>query len=135
VLQEATCIGLVLKALTTSTPIVRAILSLVGYWYWLLCPPGEGREKLRGLSGWKAKQVGRELRAPDYPSSGDLEFRRKICLAIDSKIERCPRLKELLKNNTLPITHYYVYGGLVRTAPGSDWVWEYYMKKAEELRS
>lgn len=36
--------------------------SVEGYWYWLQCPAGAARERLRPLHGHRAKQIGRELR-------------------------------------------------------------------------
>lgn len=80
--------------------------SLEGYWYWLGAPDSEPRrEQLRRLWGFKAKQLGRELRGT-APASED--FQVKICRAVQAKCEQNPGILEMLKESTLPLEHYYV---------------------------
>lgn len=95
--------------------------SIEGYWYWLGCTHKD-KDKLRKLSGFKAKQVGRELRALDWQDSP--EFKRKICDAITYKIKNSKFLQEFL-DSKLPFCHYYNYGGKVVEPEDGRWVIEH----------
>lgn len=75
--------------------------SIEGYWYWLSCKD----DRLRKLSGFEAKKLGRELRAADWVK--DEWFKEKILKAIQIKLDD---LRSELKGITLPFAHYYVYG-------------------------
>lgn len=81
--------------------------SIEGYWYWL-GTNSERKEELRHVSGWKAKELGRELRGEDFQSTD--EFKRKICAAIRLKIESNSKMLLSLQETSLPLAHYYVYG-------------------------
>ncbi len=98
--------------------------SIEGYWYWLLSDSPE-KERLRNLSGWKAKSFGREIKASDWCQ--DNWFQDKIKKALKEKIKQAP---ENFKTSTLPFTHYYVYGGKVVEVTHGGWIIEY----IEELR-
>lgn len=98
--------------------------SVEGYWYWLQCPDGAARERLRPLHGFRAKQVGRELRIPDYARVHDLEFRRRVARAIREKIRQTPGLAAMLAASTLPFAHYYVYGEKVVVPANNQWILE-----------
>jgi hypothetical protein len=100
--------------------------SIEGYWYWLSCK----NDKLRHVWGFKAKELGRELRAKDWVE--DPEFKGKIKAAIKNKVENSP-LKDTFKNSTLPFAHYYVYSGKVVEVPKSDWIIEYITQLREEM--
>lgn len=93
--------------------------SIEGYWYWLGSDKPE-REALRKLSGFAAKQFGRDIRAKDWQDSND--FKNKILEAIQIKIEGYPKYKELFLENELPLTHYYVYGDKVVDVPNAQWI-------------
>jgi hypothetical protein len=106
----------------TLTPILTSdgkFSSIEGYWYWLGCEHKD-KEVLRDLSGFRAKQVGRELRAKDWQDSN--EFKEKILAAIKIKINTYPYILKLFKENKLPFTHYYVYGDKVIDVPGAKWI-------------
>jgi len=81
--------------------------SVEGYWYWLGCK----NDRLRTLSGFAAKQQGRLLKAADW--NNEPEFKACIQRAIKAKLEAHPRINELLKANSLPLVHYYVFGSVV----------------------
>lgn len=94
----------------TKTPIETEdgyFESIEGYWYWL-GTNHERKDELRHVSGWQAKSLGREIKSEDWQSSDD--FKRKICAAITIKINSNSKMLLALKENTLPLTHYYVYG-------------------------
>lgn len=93
--------------------------SVEGYWYWLSCKD----DNLRKLSGWKAKEYGRKVGAKDWLK--DDEFKRKIKLAIEAKLQRWGQVRQLLQSCSLPLTHYYCYGGKVVNVPEADWILEY----------
>lgn len=109
--------------------------SVEAYWYWLQCDDAVARERLRDLHGFRAKQVGRELRVPDYGRVHDVEFRRSIARAIREKIRQTPALARLLAASTLPFTHYYVYGAKVVTPANNEWILETITYYRTRLRS
>jgi hypothetical protein len=113
--------------------------SIEGYWYWLLTDyedhfvEAEEREKLRLLSGWKAKEAGRKLlekcgRSKEFPFEWEAsEFRAKIIDAFILKLKEDIYMASALAYNTKPLTHYYVYGEKVVTPGGCGWMidaWE-----------
>jgi uncharacterized phage-like protein YoqJ/predicted NAD-dependent protein-ADP-ribosyltransferase YbiA (DUF1768 family) len=95
--------------------------SVEGYWYWLGLSPASHRDDLRSLWGFEAKSRGRSLRGEDYPNVPN--FREKILKAVFSKIEANPEMKRVVLSSTLPLVHYYVYGGAIKKDERSDWLW------------
>lgn len=93
--------------------------SIEGYWYWLLT----GDERLRSKYGYQAKQLGREVLAgmQELPMTRSLTFQHKIEEALHVKMQSHPRWLQALRQCTLPLTHYYVYGG--KTVVPKDWRW------------
>jgi hypothetical protein len=108
--------------------------SIEGYWYYLKT----GGERLRSLSGFAAKQLGRSLPlCPQYHSKTDPEsvFRFMIEEAIRAKAKRRPDMVRRLKRCELPLAHYYVFGNppVVKDA-GYKWIldiWDKIRKEAE----
>jgi predicted NAD-dependent protein-ADP-ribosyltransferase YbiA (DUF1768 family) len=103
--------------------------SIEGYWYWLGTDDSE-RERLRKAVGFAAKKIGRQLGSLDYPRSS--MFRLKIAAAIMAKLLSNERMAELLTDNTLPLAHYYVFGGRVIEPKSGKWVLEV-LHMCEEL--
>lgn len=102
--------------------------SVEGYWYWLSCDPTNARrDELRGVSGFAAKklgrQLGRQLGSPDYRYDGD--FKARILEAIRLKLEGNPLMLGQLRKCQLPLRHYYVYGGRAIEDGGSQWMLDY----------
>lgn len=100
--------------------------SVEGYWYWLGCK----NDRLRTAYGYGAKKLGRELGAPDW-LDGD-EFRRKILVAIKSKIKMLTNsdLQQLL---LLPLTHYYIHNGrVIDMGPRCQWILDGIISMAKE---
>lgn len=101
--------------------------SVEGYWYWLGCRD----ERLRGLWGFKAKQVGRAqeviVSEPDFV---DL-----IKVAITNKIMFNPPIREGLIRSTLPFDHYYMYGGKIVRPKKHWWVIEHIEYVREQLQT
>lgn len=93
--------------------------SIEGYWYWLGCTH-KNKDLLRGVYGYKAKQLGRDLRAEDWPSFDG--FQDKISRAIVIKLDTYPDYKEQLLNSTLPLVHYYTYGNNIIQVPEANWI-------------
>ena len=81
--------------------------SVEAYWYWLGTNHPD-KEQLRPLYGFRAKELGRQLKGLDWQESDD--FKDKILAAIKNKIESNQRMSNLLFENELPLAHYYVYG-------------------------
>lgn len=88
--------------------------SIEGYWYWLLTPEEHpGRESLRQVSDYRAKEVGKAIAYETVTIEDPTDtpqFRRKIRNAIWNKIASSPELQSLMMANELPYAHYYVYG-------------------------
>lgn len=106
--------------------------SIEGYWYWL--QTGQHHAELRKLHGFRAKQVGRQLRGPVVPGTlPSFEFEERIKIALRCKIEQHPRIQTLLKESKLPFLHYYVTNGRVddRT-PGALWMIDVFTKWREQ---
>ena len=89
--------------------------SIEGYWYWLGCR----HDRLRVLSGFAAKQFGRECEKAVV--LGPLEFRAKVCRAIRVKALQRPDMLAELRANQLPLAHYYVFNNKVKPA-GGEWI-------------
>lgn len=85
--------------------------SIEGFWYWL--STGGNRNEFRALHGFKAKEVGRLIRE-ELQREGGLaiveDFDAKIKKAILCKIEQNTELRKALKESSLPLTHYYIWG-------------------------
>lgn len=81
---------------------------------------GSFDERLRKLSGYNAKKLGEELdRGIRLPED---VFRRLVVEAMKRKVEADNQLETFLKRSTLPLTHYYCYGGKVINI--SKWQWQ-----------
>lgn len=106
--------------------------SIEGYWYWLNSDSTQ-KDRLRSLFGFQAKRVGRALRAPDW--NNEDTFRLKIFSAMISKLVHQPDLRDLILQNNLPYTHYYVYNGKVYEPEEGKWIldgWTYLTKFLKE---
>ena len=99
--------------------------SIEAYWYWL----GTGDERLRKLGGFAAKQLGKQL--PRTRELTEEEFRAKIKRALSVKAEGRPDFVKALRDNPLPLAHYYVFQGFVKPA-GYDWLVEWWEQLREE---
>lgn len=89
--------------------------------------PLDVSQNLRKLHGFLAKAEGRKLRQ-DYPPDQTKPEAHQLFMrqCADQKLKEHPRILILLKNNKLPLVHYYEYGGKVVTSNGSDWLWKHY---------
>lgn len=104
--------------------------SVEAFWYWLSL--GGTNNELRTLYGYQSKQAGRLIREEILKHSKlpfVEDFEAKIKSAILCKILQNESLKELLKNSTLPFSHYYVWGepsNYKQTYPDEyAWIHEY----------
>jgi hypothetical protein len=93
--------------------------SIEGYWYWL----SSKDNKLRELSGWKAKEYGRSIKADDWLD--DDIFKEKIKKAIYIKLINNPKYLKQLQELKLPLKHYYVYGDKIIEVPKAKWIIDY----------
>lgn len=94
-------------AISFTVPEHGMFASVEGYWYWLTCR----NDRLRKLTGFMAKKAGRELRGQDWVE--DPEFKSRILVALQAKVEQNPQLKKFLTESKLPFKHYYVFGATV----------------------
>lgn len=116
------------------TPFVHpedgAFESIEAYWYWLTFKASH--DELRHLYGFEAKKAGARLKKetlkeniPHVPF-----FEKKIKQAILYKFEQNAHLAEILKESTLPLTHYYYWPGkndddAKIIYPGYSWITDY----------
>lgn len=95
--------------------------TIEGYWYWLGLKLGTpDREQLRVTNGFDSKFIGRIMRSPDWNDQPD--FQRKILNAIATKILSNVEMKKALRQSTLPLVHYYVYGAKVIEVKDGLWI-------------
>lgn len=104
--------------------------SVEGYWYWLGCKDVD-RDLLRYVSGFEAKELGRELGCADWLDSE--EFKSKIKQAITLKINSHSDMRAQLESCRLPLTHYYVYGSKRVNVPKAKWLLEHLESFKKEL--
>lgn len=103
--------------------------SIEGYWHWLRTKPKiEKRENLRNLWGSSAKILGGSLEK--NPNINEEKFKFLIKYALLLKFDTYDTIREPFKKSTLPLTHYYVYGGKVQYA-GYEWI----VKFLEDVRT
>jgi hypothetical protein len=105
-----------------SLPELGDFSSIEGLWYYLSTKD----ERLRTVSGFSAKQLGRSL--PVVSELSEDEFRSIIKQAIKIKVAG-PQFFNFI-NSTLPFAHYYMFGNKQVDA-GHKWIIEY----LEELRT
>ncbi len=101
--------------------------TIEGYWYWLACQD----DRLRTTDGWGSKKLGRELRAPDWPTVPD--FEKKILKAISIKLQDPWCIEALIRSGTLPFFHYYVYGSKVQMPKDGLWMLAFITEFRDEL--
>lgn len=92
--------------------------SVEGLWYWLLT----GEEFLREMSGYRAKEVGRKILR-----KGNLDlkkFEEDVKEGIRCKLRQHQKILKLLTESTLPLEHYYAYGGHVKEPTEHRWIIE-----------
>lgn len=83
-----------------------------GFWYWTMT----GLEALRTLSEWECKELGRNARNNrTHPTQTEL------LEAYMAKLKAHPQLKQILRDNKLPLVHYYVYND--RVIEPTEWQW------------
>lgn len=86
--------------------------SIEAFWYWLSL--GGKDDSLRTLHGFQAKKNGQAVRDAILKNGNKVphveHFKACIKSAILAKIEQNPDLAAMLKNSSLPLTHYYVWG-------------------------
>lgn len=104
-------------------------LTIEGYWYWLGCKD----ERLRDTLGFESKRLGRSLGVNDWLD--DAQFKRKILFAITCKVLNDPVMSWQLKESTLPLVHYYEYGGNAVEVRQADWIMAYLEHLRNELKA
>lgn len=95
-------------------PVHGQFKSIEGFWYWL--KTGKKHDTLRTLHGWQAKEQGKK-----YPSEECENFEQIIKTAIRAKLIANPQMLGALIQSSLPLAHYYVYGGKPVHA-GYEWI-------------
>jgi hypothetical protein len=84
-------------------PYFGPFYSMEGFWYF--ARSGFVESRLRYLSGYRAKQVGRDL---DYKWYKD--FKEDIIAANYQKIIQHENIRDLMIASELPFDHYYTFG-------------------------
>jgi len=102
--------------------------SIEGYWYWLF----SGEERFKTLSGHAAKKLGKELVKKEEKVVDDV-IKAKIKNAIDVKLKKYFDKATQLSRTTLPLCHYYEYGGK-RVDAGHEWIVKHIELRREMLK-
>lgn len=99
--------------------------SMEGFWYF--ARSGFNDDRLRYLSGFRAKQIGRTLSYRWYK-----EFKEDIIAANYQKIIQNDRICQLMIESELPFDHYYTFGDNNRhvTPQSTEWL----IKGFEDIR-
>lgn len=101
--------------------------SIEGYWYWLSCFD----DRLKNMSGFAAKQLGKELRG-EFNHTPD-NFEEKIKKALDVKLKTYLNKSKELCESDLPLCHYYEYGGK-RVNSGHSWIIDHIELRRQMLK-
>ncbi len=122
--------------------------SIEAYWYWLVlqisCTPEqlpsvEETLKLRKLYGFAAKKYGRVLlenclKGGAWSLEQEKMFKGCIRNAFCAKLNWNPQIKEMLKQSSLPFTHYYNYNGKIVQANAHQWQVDFWEKTRTSLK-
>lgn len=105
--------------------------SVEGFWYYRGMVgklPEETLKSLRYKHGFKAKELGKELRKtlPAGSDEDDSDFPEDVMEAIRCKLRQNRRILNLLVETKLPFVHYYYYGKVDNAklifSPKYDWM-------------
>lgn len=100
-------------------PYFGPFYSIEGFWYF--ARSGFVESRMRYLSGFRAKQVGKELPYHRYK-----DFKEDIIAANYQKIIQNEHIRELVIASDLPFDHYYTFGpnSLHVTPKSTSWLVE-----------
>lgn len=114
-------------------PLYGPFRCLESLWYYLRS--GKVDERLRVMSGYEVKNVGKTL-----PKVFNNNFQREFKLGILCKVRDNQELMDLLKASdpALPFVHYYYYGKdsnnlVIRRPNGHEWQMEFWEEIRREL--
>ena len=93
--------------------------TLEGLWYYM--KTGFTDDSFRIVKGLTARETGKQLPSKNYPL-----FSKMFKLGMLEKLERNPALQKQLKENDLPLAHYYVYGDRVKELSHHQWQLDYW---------
>lgn len=109
-------------------PTYGEFRSMEGWYYYVAT--GFKVEDLKHYYGFNAKALGNKFeRVPND------DFERHIKCGLMLKILQNERLKEMVKESTLPFTHYYNYGGKIILPKGQLYQVEYIESFRQELKN
>jgi hypothetical protein len=94
--------------------------SVEGYWYYLLTKD----KYLCHLHGFKAKQYGKSK----WNDKAEPVTEEQLATAYWQKLREHPKIWRLLRENTLPLAHYYVFSGKVIVPKEFQWTAELWNK-------
>jgi NAD-dependent DNA ligase len=109
-----------------SHPSFGTFSSLEGYWYWL--GTGKKHDVLRDLTGVLAKKEGKALERVFNPF-----FQKEFKQGMICRLLKNHQLFEALRENTLPLAHYYYYGDesnckVIDVSETHQWQLDYYQQ-------
>jgi hypothetical protein len=109
--------------------------SIEGFWYFVSTAHPR-KEELRRAVGYRAKQLGRELRRLSPVTLDSTTFENMIGEAIRAKLAAHPCMLITFRNSTLPFKHYYVFSDKQVDAGASHpWLLTLFENLREELRA
>ena len=87
--------------------------TIEGYYFWL----GTGDPRFRTCEGSRAKALSKLLPQTQHVS----DFKERVAQALQAKLDASPSIQQMLRECTLPLTHYYVMKGRV-VAGAAPWI-------------
>lgn len=92
-------------------PLWGKFESVEGFWFWRKT----GLPAFRQIWGHSAKKLGGIM-------NNDKEItERELTIAYRAKLKAHPYIREALRQNKLPLAHYYVYNGVVKEPQKYQW--------------
>jgi hypothetical protein len=88
--------------------------TLEGLWYYM--KTGFADDSFRIIKGLRARELGKKMPSKLYPL-----FNKMFKLGMLEKLDRNPTLQKQLKENDLPLAHYYVYSDRVQPLTHHQW--------------
>ncbi len=116
-----------LSAIPFTHPVHGNFACMEGWWYYVAT--GMKHEHLRNLTGFAAKNEGKQL-----PQVHNKNFRELIKEGLRLKVMQSVTLKTELMKSSLPLAHYYVYNNTPKYQDNHYWQIEYLEQLRTELQ-
>lgn len=107
-------------------PYYGRFRTLEGLWHFL--KTGCNQDLFRVLNGHDSRKKGKELETVHFTL-----FTKMFKLGMVEKLAKNPQLQHELISNTLPLVHYYNFGGAINVPKRHEWQIEFWQTLRETL--